>query len=650
MARRHPDLDSIFEKHTGLAARSNGSVFGRPLSASERSHFQTMARQNGGAEVDALVRLGVAKSRAEKLISELERRPERSNGGVTALALALPNSSGGRIPPDLASIRRKANMAKHRRRNALGQFERANISKSRFELLQKDLLNGLPRAMTVAELAALEGSSNKAAQRLYKDLYQERLVGKGKAGDMAKWNAKKAEAHAKKHAAAWAKWSALSKDERKAKRAAGEKGAINPNVFKKPHRSIRGLYGDALADPANYAVVQKVRYKVEPIDADSLTTEQLNEVRRAALDKARRAPRQPLTEAEKQRRRDQLARNRMKRGDKRSVAQLQKDISNLEKQLVKVQAGMTAEQKAIADKLRSALTGQFDDDQIQAIINQQLRLRAASDVQADLERYKARLAAKQGGTEVARANRRHRRNGLDLATIGWGLLGGVGGFAAGTVVQNFVPESSRKMVGYGLAGLTGFAAWKGMLGMSRLAPSTRWAVAGGVILSVFARDAVMGLLAKIPGVGGLFEKLAAVGPSAPAATAGFGSVYDAAFDSVDGLGRYTFTGANGLGQYVTNSGVGVDVSAAPAGVGLDVSAAPAGFGLDVNVPTGMGRYIGNGVGGMGGMGSDSGITEYPSATDVPEIDPFNMPAGGIFSEPVFGIIRQLPGVTAPTTP
>lgn len=88
--------------------RDNGSVRQSELTSRERAEFAQIARDNGTTSdpvVDSLVDAGVTRNKARSYAAEMRKR---ENGGVTALALALPNPAGPRsVPPDLSGIRSK---------------------------------------------------------------------------------------------------------------------------------------------------------------------------------------------------------------------------------------------------------------------------------------------------------------------------------------------------------------------------------------------------------------------------------------------------------------------------------------------------------------------------------------------------------------
>lgn len=105
--------DRLYAEAVG-APRDNGSVRSSNLTPHERRLFAKIARENGSTAdpvVDALADAGLNPNQARSFAAEMRKR---ENGGVTALALALPNPAGPRsIPPDLSAIRsRSKDMAK----------------------------------------------------------------------------------------------------------------------------------------------------------------------------------------------------------------------------------------------------------------------------------------------------------------------------------------------------------------------------------------------------------------------------------------------------------------------------------------------------------------------------------------------------------
>jgi len=105
--------DRLYAEAVG-APRDNGSVRSSNLTPHERRLFAKIARENGSTAdpvVDALADAGLNPDQARSFAAEMRKR---ENGGVTALALALPNPAGPRsIPPDLSAIRsRSKDMAK----------------------------------------------------------------------------------------------------------------------------------------------------------------------------------------------------------------------------------------------------------------------------------------------------------------------------------------------------------------------------------------------------------------------------------------------------------------------------------------------------------------------------------------------------------
>jgi len=189
---------------------------------------------------------------------------------------------------------------------------------------------------------------------------------------------------------------------------------------------------------------------------------------------------------------------------------------------------------------------------------------------------------KRGGSTIvdeqaARANMdayRENRGGSDLLAYGLGGLGGfvLGNFAgaAGTHIPLPMGDKLLPMAGIGLL------LWAPSP-VRQIPQNWRWGLAGGMAASVLARGLLLNALGNLPLIGGLLRMGTA--PAALPGAAGFGNVYDAAF------GRY-LQDDSGLGRYLQDdSGLGgADAYSAPAGFngqpqgGDPVWAAPAGFG------------------------------------------------------------------------
>lgn len=210
------------------------------------------------------------------------------------------------------------------------------------------------------------------------------------------------------------------------------------------------------------------------------------------------------------------------------------------------------------------------------------------------------LAARRGG-KAARSNSRRNFNLSNAfssvgqsfkakpgATIAWTAAGAVGFFVLSSAVRKMLPNTwagdtadgvARWGVGVG-GGLFLLSGWSFA---AKIPQSARVGLGVGLIVGAVLRD----LVGKF-----LYNNVEALRPYIPAPVAGFGSVYDRAFDDLDGMGRYVATGQPmGVGRYVATGspmGLGVDVRAAPAGMGEYLAYNPAysqslqGLGVDVS--------------------------------------------------------------------
>jgi len=130
-------------------------------------------------------------------------------------------------------------------------------------------------------------------------------------------------------------------------------------------------------------------------------------------------------------------------------------------------------------------------------------------------------------------------------TVGYGL----GGFVAGSALSNLIDRVTSGSMGaiarYGVP-LAGAAAVY-YFGKS-WSPEMRYGLIGGMVAAAFLRPMLLGLLSKIPVIGGIFASIAGGSEAAPAGQSGIGDLYDEAFgvqgyvlgddDDDDGLDGY----------------------------------------------------------------------------------------------------------------
>ena len=230
-------------------------------------------------------------------------------------------------------------------------------------------------------------------------------------------------------------------------------------------------------------------------------------------------------------------------------------------------------------------------------------------------------------------------------------------FAMGGFVDSIKqPANLQKLAGAVAGAALGYGLNSSLAKVEAIAPYAAWGVpvinlAGGAAVAYYggrqfgamgnlAMGAGLGLMAH--GVLALAGKLmSALGVGSPSASAGFGNLYDQAFD---GMGAQVYAAPAGVGRYIETgvSGLGAEVYAAPAGVGAEVYAAPAGFG----------RYV--------QTGPNNETPALPIANQPQTVLPqqINLPAGhsvlqgqtgvirggGIWDESVFGRIDSMPGI------
>ncbi len=259
----------------------------------------------------------------------------------------------------------------------------------------------------------------------------------------------------------------------------------------------------------------------------------------------------------------------------------------------------------------------------------------------------AELAAATEGLEQA------RENAYLVAPLRQNFsMGGVRGF-----VDSVKQPANLQKLGGAIAGAAlGYTLNSQLAKVEAIAPYAAWGVpvinlAGGAAVAYYggrqfgavgnlAVGAGLGLMAH--GVLALAGKLMnALGIGSPSASAGFGNLYDQAFD---GMGAEVYAAPAGVGRYIETgvSGLDAEVYAAPAGFGAEVYAAPAGFG----------RYV--------QTGPNNETPPLPIANQPQTVLPqqINLPAGhsvlqgqtgvirggGIWDESVFGRIDSMPGI------
>lgn len=609
----------------------------------ERGREQLVAREEKlrafspesvvAAGTDPALAALVAKLVARELKKvERAKATPRKNPGVTGLALALPNPAGEDAPwPDLDDIRR-TNMAKRKPNRA----QLAALARG--------------RAVRTASLAARDNISEKRFKE---------LQAAGLASNVTPPTAEMLRAFAAR----------LPEKQRKSAHQVTDKNKKVRTVYPRYAR-----YLAAADSPAEWAMVSHPERLglsfVAPTAADR------EHIRRRIAAEAAKLAKTKQTEDVAPKFTYEEAFAALKRAGVYSERRTRREALQLSKPHKKVtQRGVTAKTRARTEARLAYLRGLEDAERIPA------RLRAPTKAQQEAQAWikaglfketakagAAKARAAKAAKTAARNNRGHylkkhrdnpRSNGLMDDLMGsvrqgsfWAGAGGglAGFFLLSSLVRKVAPGTGTgdAIVRWGVPAAGVGLLWWNPLGLSK---PVRLGVGVGLVLAAVLRDALAGLLSKLPVVGKFFEAGAAKAPE------GFGNLYDAAFEE----------GTDGLGRYLATEGLGADVYAAPAGTGASVYAAPAGYlteanpslaGLGVDVRAaladggGFGRYVATQGLGDGstedvafeGVGDQpSGDIEAGQGSQVEISDQVgrNVVPRGVFGESVFGPLNAV---------
>lgn len=576
--------------------RENGSVRSSALTPAERKAFAKIARDNGttgDAVVDALTDAGIQTSQARSFAAEMRKR---ENGGVTALALALPNPAGPRsIPPDLSGIR-SGHMAKFVGR--FGKKKRNNRSEKEYsELRSEAVKRKLPQlAARLDKLAeeiateplTLDEAAIIASAEYYNQTGRQPKVMQSKAGHGVLRNiAADAIAKGKKsitykgkdrplmmglvpYASAITGQGGGARGPRtvflgpKGKAiitaALGTSGArTGLKSGGKKYDELMEMHAELAAEGASPAALAKIIARAE-------------KVKSTAKSQTMRPKREKIPGTKKYR--------TVKDASGKVVyeaRQIRKSLSDAKAAAEAALASGQISQKLARRLLKAA--GKSDAES---------KVLASLDAASLSDRLREnRSIRKRRNAYVMR--KRHNAGGFDAKTIGFGVAGFAGGTLVGTLLNDLVTSkiSNAQIPGINMpaiptlvaAGLAADAFYshsnRGFIFRRVQNIGLRYGLAAGLIFPMVAR----GLASKVL----KFARLGAVDNFYGAAPAGIGSIYDTAFENVSGAGEYL--AENGFGEYLAEDGLGEYL--AENGLGADVTAAPAGFG-DVSVRAAVG--------------------------------------------------------------
>ena len=598
--KKHTDAaaDALYAQVVG-SPRDNGSVRSSALTPAERKAFTKIARDNGtsgDAVADALADAGITKSQARSLAAEMRKR---ENGGVTALALALPNPAGPRaIPPDLSGIR-SSHMAKFTGRFA--KKKRPNRSEKEYAQLRGQALKrNLPQLATRLDKHAEEIAENgltltDAGIIAAAEYYNE-------TGRLPKKMTDANERPVLRNIAA----DALAKK----KRTLNYKGADRPLMMGLvPYASVvmpsgkgRGRGGPRVINlgakgKAIIAAALGTSGAQSGLKSGGKKFDELMELHAelaaagaspAALAKVIAAAEKVKSKASTMRaKREKIPGTKKYRTVKDSAGKVVYEARKVRKSLSDAKAAAEA---ALA-------SGEISQKLARRLLKAAGKSDAESKVLASLDAAALSGRLRENRSIRRRKNayvmrKRHNAGGFDAKTIGFGIAGFAGGTLVGTLLNDLVTSkiSNAQIPGINMpaiptivaAGLAADAYFshsnRGFIFRRVQNIGLRYGLAAGLIFPMVAR----GLASKVL----KFARLGAVDNFYGVAPAGIGSIYDTAFENVSGAGEYL--AENGFGEYLAESGLGaVNVTAAPAGLGYfvqanglgaDVTAAPAGFG------------------------------------------------------------------------
>jgi hypothetical protein len=591
--------------------RENGSVRSSALTPAERKAFAKIARDNGttgDAVVDALTDAGIQTSQARSFAAEMRKR---ENGGVTALALALPNPAGPRaVPPDLSGIR-SGHMAKFVGR--FGKKKRNNRSEKEYsELRSTAVKRKIPQLAArldklaeeiAAEPLTLDDAAIIASAEYYNQTGRQPKVMQSKAGHGVLRNiAADAIAKGKKSITYKGKdrplmmglvpyASAITgqggggrgprtvflgpKGKAIITAALGTSGArTGLKSGGKKYDELMELHAELAAEGASPVALAKIIARAE-------------KVKSTAKSQTMRPKREKIPGTKKYR--------TVKDASGKVVyeaRQIRKSLSDAKAAAEAALASGQISQKLARRLLKAA--GKSDAES---------KVLASLDVASLSDRLREnRSIRKRRNAYVMR--KRHNAGGFDAKTIGFGIAGFAGGTLVGTLLNDLVTSKISKAEIPGInmpaiptlvaAGLAVDAFYshsnRGFIFRRVQNIGLRYGLAAGLIFPMVAR----GLASKVL----KFARLGAVDNFYGAAPAGIGSIYDTAFENVSGAGEYLaengfgeYLAENGLGEYLAENGLGADVTAAPAGFGaVNVTAAPAGLGYFVQA-NGLGADV-----------------------------------------------------------
>jgi len=608
--------------------RDNGSVRSSALTPTERKAFAKIARDNGttgDAVVDALTDAGIEPSQARSLAAEMRKR---ENGGVTALALALPNPAGPRsVPPDLSGIR-SSHMAKfvgpHKRKSAHSVPRDNRTAKSYRKMRQLAVDMSIPQL--ASRLDRLEAEQQEAPLTLEQDMiaaaaqYYLNTGKKNKAKSFTPKGGKFAGQTVRntRNVAS----EALANKEKTIKirgeeyplimglipyasyisstgRRGGGSTALPPIVLGPNTKSVVATALKAARMSASGRSAGKAAERTmalyEQLAAAGATEEQLSLIRAAAEAAATKASKFTT----KRRKVADAVKDESGKVIKRAKYAPVKDENNknvkVARDPAKVQAALDR-RLALRKAAEDAIEGRsIDLRDLRAILRasgspEGKELGKLSLAELDQRGRQNRSIRRRRNAYVMR--KRHNAGGFDAKTIGFGIAGFAGGTLVGTLLNDLVTSKISKAEIPGInmpaiptlvaAGLAADAFYshtnRGFIFRRVQNIGLRYGLAAGLIFPMVAR----GLASKVL----KFARLGAVDNFYGVAPAGLGSIYDTAFENVSGAGEYL--AENGFGEYLAESGLGaVSVTAAPAGLGYfvqanglgaDVTAAPAGFG------------------------------------------------------------------------
>lgn len=615
--KNHADAaaDALYAQAVGTP-RDNGSVRSSALTPTERKAFAKIARDNGttgDAVVDALTDAGIQTSQARSFAAEMRKR---ENGGVTALALALPNPAGPRaVPPDLSGIR-SGHMAKFVGR--FGKKKRNNRSEKAYsELRGEAVKRKIPQLAArldklaeeiAAEPLTLDEAAIIASAEYYNQTGRQPKRMQSKAGHPVLRNIS-ADAIAKGQKSITYKGkdrplmmglvpyaSAITgqgggggargprfitlgpKGKALLATALGTPGVqLGRKSGGKRYDDLMALHAELAEAGASPDALARVIAK-----AQQFAPKSAGAVKRKRLVSAE-IPAQPEVRYTSGRKKGQI-----KTPATEAVPAMYKTVVEARKlRQSAVDAREAAEQALVSGQISQKLARRL----LKAAGKTDAEAKALASAKDIADRLREnRSIRRRRNAYVMR--KRHNAGGFDAKTIGFGIAGFAGGTLVGTLLNDLVTSKISKAEIPGInmpaiptlvaAGLAADAFYshtnRGFIFRRVQNIGLRYGLAAGLIFPMVAR----GLASKVL----KFARLGAVDNFYGVAPAGLGSIYDTAFENVSGAGEYL--AENGFGEYLAENGLGaVEVTAAPAGLGYfvqanglgaEVTAAPAGFG------------------------------------------------------------------------